>query len=71
MITLTGFDLPSFKGLLEKFAPLFYAYTPNTKDGTIQLLKSGIRGGRAGRKRLVDAPAALAMVLAYNRTSAQ
>jgi len=65
MITLTGFDLPSFHFLLNLFAPLYDNYTPFIdKDGYIIQKVSLSRG----RPRLMHPADCLGLVLAWSWT---
>lgn len=65
LITVTGFDCATFDFLLQYFKPVYDDYTPYDRTGRIRRKRK--RESR-GRKRTVDAPAALAIVLLHTRT---
>jgi hypothetical protein len=62
MIVLTGFDCDSFEWLKVLFEPLYYNYTPFTRDGVIRPKTA------ATKPRLLSAAGALALCLAWTRT---
>ncbi|CAB9508436.1 unknown protein [Seminavis robusta] len=67
LITTTGFDHRAFHELLKYFEPWFNSHSPWTgsQDGTTcRRLK---RRGRAGRRRIIDAPKCLGLVLTWYR----
>ncbi len=65
MITLTGFDLPSFHYLANLFAPIYEQYTPYMDaDGFIIRKVSLARG----RPRMMNPADCLGLVLAWSRT---
>jgi hypothetical protein len=65
MITLTGFDLPSFHYLANLFAPIYEQYTPYMDgDGYIIRKVSMTRG----RPRMMNPADCLGLVLAWSRT---
>lgn len=61
MITLTSLDRRAFDYLLGKFGPVYNQFTPSTKSGKIGKLS----GAAQGRPRLMDAPCALGLCLAW------
>ena len=65
LITLTGFDNRSFHYLLQRFQPLYFRYTPYSKDGSIKILPIARQGGRP---RSMTAEQCLGLVLAWHRT---
>ena len=62
LITLTGFDVPTFQWLLSKFQPLFDTYTPQSDTGYIKLKKD------TGCSRNVDAAHILGLCLTWTGT---
>ena len=60
LITATGLDHPTFNYLLEKFEPIFDAYTP---FGDLETITSS-----RGRKRNISAVDCLGLVLVWTRT---
>ena len=72
LICLCGFDFPSYHRLLAMFAPVYNAWTPYPQSASNRGNMRRLRrrpGKRRGRRRLLDATACLALVLAWSRTS--
>lgn len=65
LITLTGFDHRAFRYLLERYKPMYNAYTPYSPSGKITKVRQQALGGRP---RSLDATQSLALVLAWTRT---
>jgi len=65
-ITFTGLDYATFEYLLSKFQPLYQRYSPYSVNGKIVRVLH--RDGMPGRKRSLDAPSCLGLVLGYTRT---
>lgn len=66
LITLTGFDFKSFQYILEKFDPVYRAYSPYSRNGRIRLLPD--RLVKRGRPRSMTSAHCLGLVLTWGRS---
>jgi len=66
LITTCGLDHGAYRELLGLFAPLYYQYTPYSKDGNVKMIPAIPRGGRP---RSLDAEKCLGLYLMWLRTS--
>jgi len=70
LITITGFDHPTFQYILDLFTPFFSAFTPwCSKQGGVDGLQYMRRNTneKRGKKRMVTAAACLGLTLAWYR----
>jgi hypothetical protein len=65
MITLTGFDLPSFRYLANLFAPLYEHYAPYMDANGFIIRKVSLT---RGQPRMMNPANCLGLVLAWSRT---
>lgn len=65
LITLTGFDNHAFNFLLERFKPIYDAYTSYFDDGNIRLL---LPSEKRGRPRSMTASQSLRTILTWYQT---
>ena len=67
LITVTGFDHPTFAFILQLFIPNFNAFTPWVGHGEGFKYARIKEGEKRGRKRIIIAAACLGLVLAWYR----